>query len=193
MAYGGRGISYFTYWGPPAYNGLYQDGKPAPLLGPVVALNKEINRFGSTLLQLESTAVYHTAPLPYGAEAIPASPPVQIMSPGEFVLGLFGKAKSKRTTAFMIVNHDYTHDSDATVKVGLLGRKLQEFDRKTGEWAAFASLGGSRTVNIRLAPGDGRLFRVAKGSVRLTSPKNLTERPRIVQPCAEARTEARVR
>jgi len=173
MAYGGRGISYFTYWGPVSYNGLYQDGKPGPLLEPVVALNKEISRFGPTLMQLESIAVYQTAPLPYGAEAIPASAPVQITSPGEFVLGLFGTAKARRPTAFMIVNRNYNQESEATVKVGLRGRKLQEFDRKTGEWSAFKSLGGSRTVEIKLAPGDGRLFRVAE--VRLASPKDSSD------------------
>ena len=173
LAYGGRGISYFTYWGPPKYNGLYQDGQPAPLLGPVVALNKEINSFGPTLLQLDSTAVYHTAPLPYGAEAVPANAPVQITSPGEFVLGLFGKAGARRPTAFMSVNRDYIHESEATLKVGLPGRKLQEFDRKTGQWVAFQSLGASRTANIKLAPGDGRLFRVA--GVRLASPKDSSD------------------
>ena len=170
MAYGGRGISYFTYWGPPAYNGLYQDGKPAPLLEPVVALNQEINSFGPTLMQLDSTVVYHTAPLPYGTEAIPANAPVQITSPGEFVLGFFGKIRAQRPTAFMIVNRDYNHESDATVKVAAPGHKLQEFDRKTGEWSVFKSLGGSRTVEIKLAPGDGRLFRFAE--VRLASPKD---------------------
>ena len=31
MAYGGRGISYFIYWGSKSEGGLYQDGKPSPL------------------------------------------------------------------------------------------------------------------------------------------------------------------
>ena len=175
IAYGGRGISYFTYWGPASYNGLYQDGKPAPLLGPVVALNKEINAFGPELMKLDSVAVYQTAPLPYGAEAMPANAPVQIASPGEFVLGLFGKTSAGKPTAFMIVNRDYTRESEATVRVALIGRRLQEFDRITGEWVAFESLGAHRTVNIKLVQGDGRLFRVAEGSVRLASPKDASQ------------------
>ena len=36
-------------------------------------VNAEIARFGPSLLPLNSTAVYHTAPLPFGTEAIPAS------------------------------------------------------------------------------------------------------------------------
>ena len=163
LAYGGRGISYFTYWGPPAYNGLYQDGNPAPLLGPVVALNKEINAFGPALLQLDSLAVYHTAPLPYGAEAIPAAAPVQITGPGEFVLGLFGK--EGRPDAFMIVNRDYLHGAEATLKVQIPGGRLQELDRSTGQWSAGEALDASRNVQVQLGPGDGRLFRLS-GRIR---------------------------
>ena len=171
MAYGGRGISYFTYWGPVSYGGIYQDGKPGPLLAPVTALNQEINRFGPALMQLDSRAVYQTAPLPYGAEAIPANAAVQIIGSGEFVLGLFGTAQAGRPTAFMIVNRDYIHDSEATVKIASSGRHLQELDRKTGKWSVVTTLDRSRTLEIRLGPGDGRLFRMT-GAARLSSPRD---------------------
>ena len=42
MAYGGRGISYFLYWGSKSQGGLYQDGKPSPLARDAAALNAEI-------------------------------------------------------------------------------------------------------------------------------------------------------
>ena len=170
LAYGGRGISYFTYWGPPAYNGLYQDGKAAPLLEPVVALNKEIGAFGPALMQLDSIAVYHTAPLPYGAEAVPGNAPVQIASSGEFVLGLFGEAG--KTTAFMVVNRDYRQPAEAAIKVALAGGGIQELDRQTGRWTVGKTLSRERTVRIQLGPGDGRLFRVTTKGSRLASPKD---------------------
>lgn len=160
MAYGGRGISYFTYWGPKAYNGLYQDGQPAPLLQPVVALNKEIAKFGPALMQLDSLGAYHTAPLPYGAEAIPASSPVQLIGPGEFVVGVFGD--KDRPSAFMIVNRDYRRPQTAEVKVIMPGRRLQELDRRTSKWTRGSALCGQRLTKIELGPGDGRLFRVVK-------------------------------
>ena len=174
LAYGGRGLSYFTYWGPPAYNGLYQDGKPAPLLEPVVALNQEIHGFGPALLQLDSIAVYHTAPLPYGAEAIHATAPVQLTGPGEFVLGLFGNGG--QPTAFLVVNRDYGHRAEATLKVALAGGQLQELDRKRGQWSAGQALGASRTVKLQLGPGDGRLFRVIASAARLRSPQDAATR-----------------
>jgi hypothetical protein len=160
LAYGGRGISYFTYWGPKAYNGLYQDGQAAPLLKAVVALNQEIAKFGPALMELTSMGVYHTSPLPYGAEAIPTQAPVQIKGPGEFVLGLFGK--DSRPTAFMIANRNYKQEAEATAIVSIPGSGLQEFNRTTGAWVRIQALRGKRTVTITLAPGDGRLFLVVK-------------------------------
>jgi hypothetical protein len=160
MAYGGRGISYFTYWGPEAYSGLYRDGKPSPMVKEVAALNAEIAKFGPALMELDSTAVYHTAPLPYGTQAAPADAPVQITGDGEFVLGLFGK--NGKTTAFMVVNRRYNQETEAIVKVAIPGARIQELDRTTGKWSNGPVLDADRKLKIKLAAGDGRLFRVGE-------------------------------
>jgi len=158
MAYGGRGISYFTYWGPPEYNGLYVDGKPSVRITDIARLNKEIAGFGPTLLSLKSLAVYHTAPLPYGTQAIPGSSPVQIKGPGQFVVGLFGE--TDRPSAFMIVNRDYQHETEATLDVTLQGSQFDELDRQTGQWSRTPELRQGKDSNVKLHAGDGRLFRV---------------------------------
>ncbi|MCE5276464.1 MAG: hypothetical protein ABFD92_19445 [Planctomycetaceae bacterium] len=171
MAYGGRGISYFTYWGPESYGGLYRDGKASPMVKEVAAINAEINRLGPALMELESTAVYHTAPVPYGTQTAPADAPVQVTGGGEFVLGLFGKAKAAtetkapvalKTTAFMIVNRNYKQPGEATLKVRPPVRALQELDRTSGRWIAGPALDPNGQIKVDLAPGDGRLFRVAE-------------------------------
>lgn len=158
MAYGGRGISYFLYWGPKAQGGLYQDGKPSPLAREAAALNAEIRRFGPVLLTLESKGVYHTAPLPYGATAVPPTAPVQFQGPGEFVLGLFGK--EGKTTALLVVNRNDHQSATATLKIGLPGDRIQELDRRTGQWTEGEKPGTNRVLKVKLAPGDGRMFRV---------------------------------
>ena len=160
MAYGGRGISYFVYWMPKVYGGLYQDGKPSPLAKEVAVLNAEMAKLGPSLLELNSVGVYHTAPLPYGTQAVPADAPVQIVGKGEFVLGLFGR--SGRTTSFMIVNRSYKEPAEAELKVAIPGRKLQELDRKTGKWLEAEILAADRQLKIRLDPGDGRLLRTVE-------------------------------
>jgi hypothetical protein len=160
MAYGGRGISYFVYWMPKIYGGIYQDGKPSPLAKEVAALNAEMAKLGPSLLELNSTGVYHTAPLPYGTQAVPADAPVQIVGKSEFVLGLFGP--SGRTTSFMIVNRSYKEPAEAELKVAISGRKLQELDKKTGKWSEGEAFSADRQVKIKLSPADGRLFRVVE-------------------------------
>jgi hypothetical protein len=160
MAYGGRGISYFTYWGPESYGGLYQDGKPSPLAAEVASVNAEIEKIGPALMQLDSIGVYHTEPLPLGTERIPMDCPVQIVSGGEFVLGMFGQ--KERMTAFMIVNRSYSRNAEATVKVKLPAGKLQELDRRTGAWTDGPIVDTDRILKIELPPGDGRLFRATE-------------------------------
>ena len=160
LAYGGRGISYFIYWGSKAHGGLYQDGKPEPMAKDVAALNAEIARIGPALMQLESTGVYHTPPLPYGTEAVPANCPVQIVGKGEFVLGLF--AHAGRTSSFMIVNRDYKQPAEAIMKIAMPGNKVEELDRTTGKWSPGPNLSPDRTIKIKLSPGDGRLFRMVE-------------------------------
>jgi hypothetical protein len=160
MAYGGRGISYFTYWGPPAYNGLYVDGAPMPLLTNVVALNQEIAAFCPALMEWDSLGAYQTAPLPYGAEAIPTNCPVQITSDGEFVLGLFGTGGEP--TAFMVVNRNYRKPAEVNAAISFAGKSIQERDRQSGDWLPAKILKANRPTKMRLklAPGDGRLFRI---------------------------------
>ena len=103
-------------------------------------------------------AVYHTAPLPYGTEAVPADAPVQIIGGGEFVLGLFGKGQVPN--AFMVVNRNYRQASTAALKVTLRGTQWQELDRTTGKWSKPVMLPANHRLTVSLEPGDGRLFRV---------------------------------
>ncbi len=158
MAYGGRGISYFTYWGPESYGGLYQEGKAAPLAAVVAGLNAEIEKFGPALMELKSLGVYHSAPLPLGTEGVPAEGPVQIGGEGEFVLGLFGAGQ--RASAFMIVNRDYTRSAEAVVKLKVGDGRLEELDRVSGKWIKGPAADGNGGVKVWLSPGDGRLFRI---------------------------------
>ena len=83
---------------------------------------------------------------------------MQFQGPGEFVLGLFGK--DGKTTAFMVVNRNYRSDAVAAIKLTLPGNRIQELDRKTGEWSDGGRLGTERALKVRLGRGDGRMFRL---------------------------------
>jgi len=168
ILYGGRGISYFTYWTQSQFNGLYQDGHPGPLMPAVVTLNHEMKNFGLILMTLHSLAVYHTAPLPLRAHAVPASSPVQIFGSGSFVLGLFGDDNRDGTTVsdnpivFMVLNRNYHVPSQATVSVTSPWHYLQELDRSTGRWMNEVPLDKGGFIKVTLALGDGKLFKFAR-------------------------------
>jgi hypothetical protein len=157
LAYGGKGISYFTYWGGKAEEGLYREGKPSPLVKDVAIINAEIRKLSPALMSLDFQSVYHTGLLPLGGEKMPKNAGVKVVSNGEFVVGLFGKGQ--KTTAFTIVNRNYKQKQTAEVKLNLSGRKLQELDRKTGKWVQKVNLITTRKIKLMLEPGDGRLFR----------------------------------
>ncbi len=158
LAYGGKGISYFTYWGSESNQGLYRDGKQSGLARDVAVLNAEIRKLSPTLIALDSNGVYNTSPLPLGGESIPKNSPVSVLSKGEFVVGLFGK--NKKTSAFMIANRNYKNKQVLDINVSIPGKKLQELDRKTGKWFQVSNLNTTRRVKLFLEPGDGRFFRV---------------------------------
>lgn len=155
VAYGGRGISYFLYWGPTAYKGIYRDGKPVmEMLTPIIQINKELKALGPELLQLRSTATYHTNPLPAGAGPIPNSCPVQIQSSGEVVLGMFDSAKGE---SFMLVNRDYRKQVSLKFTVKNIS-KIEVFDKNNALWKPMQA-DSAGCFNIDLEPGDGNLFR----------------------------------
>ena len=159
LAYGGRGISYFLYWGPPEYGGLYRDGKPIPLAEAAAELNHEVARLSPALMDVDSMAVYHTAPIPLGAEGLPADAPVTVEGPGEFVVGVFGRAgKAQR---FLVVNRDYRASALARVRLPSRVRSIEEMDKRTGKWTAGPAVQDGVAV-VDLSPGDGRLFRWAR-------------------------------
>ncbi len=157
LAYGGRGISYFTYWGSEVNESLYRDGKQSPLAKDVAVINGEIQKHSPNLMSLDSQSVYHTKPLQVGAESMSISSPIKVVSDGDFVIGLFGN--NKKTSAFMIVSRNYQRQQSAKIKINLLSRVIQELDRKTGNWKKVGNL-SNRQIKLILEPGDGRLFRV---------------------------------
>jgi hypothetical protein len=157
LVYGGRGISYFLYWGPRAYGGLYQDGVRTPLVDTVTVLNKEIAAQSIPLMELNSLGTYHTGPLPTGAKPVPASSPVRFVGEGNFILGLFGKGNS--ITTFMVVNRNYKIPATAQLVLKPEARSIEEFDRTSKQWKAYQALNAEHGISVMLSPGDGKLFR----------------------------------
>jgi hypothetical protein len=158
LAYGGKGISYFIYWGSEEEASLYRNGKVSPLAKDIVIINSELKNLGSTLVSLNLHGVYHTMPLPYGSEALPKESPIQILSKSEIIVSLFGK--NNKTNTFLITSRNYKHRQTVNVSVGITGEKIQELSRKTGKWMLIKNLDATRKLSLTIEAGDGRLFRM---------------------------------
>lgn len=159
LAYGGRGISYFLFWGPASYGGVYQDGSRSVLGDPIARLNKEIRALNDPLMALESTHVYHAAPVPRGADPVPESSPVKFDGNPDCLVGLFRQGSETRDSAFLVANRSYKSETPARLSLPTNVRRLEEFDRATARWRKVGDWKRGTALSLTLAPGDGRLFR----------------------------------
>ena len=160
LAYGGKGLSWFTYYGPVEYGGQYQDGKRMPIADDVAGVNKDIRAVGNQMLKMESTAVYNTGVLPIGAITVPASSPVKI-SKGDYVIGLF--KQNGVQNAFMIMNRSYKSIATPKLTLDYGYGKLMVFSPELKKWIDVQNIQPGSEVSITINQGDGKLFKVIKG------------------------------
>ena len=158
MVYGGRGISWFLYDGPASFGGLYQDGKRMPAADWVAEINQEIKSLGPELMKLNSNQVYHSDPLPNGAQNMTASP-VKATG-GEYIVGMF--KGNDGTDAFMIMNRDWKNKSVARVSISLGDGELFEFSISGGQWEKIKTVTSGCTIDVELLPSFGKLFKIRK-------------------------------
>jgi hypothetical protein len=165
MAYGGRGIEYFTYYAPKIGNfrmaPVDQFGHRTSTWYELRRLNGEIRALAPWLAKLHSTGVYHSAPLPEGAEPIAQcqlvkqvrantfeSPPV----PPEYLIGEFRDAGGH--PFLMIVNKSLKYSIRYVIDLKDEDEHLVQISPYTGQQISF-------TVEMNwLAPGAGALFEV---------------------------------
>ncbi|HEX6962508.1 MAG TPA: hypothetical protein VF175_11620, partial [Lacipirellula sp.] len=120
LAYGVRALFYFTYFTPTDPNANFHNGildpqgKRTHHYDMARRINAELKELAPELMQMMSTAVYHTGDLPKGCVALPADAPLQVKEGGSLVIGLFDHADG--TKRAMIVNRDLRNATTATLQ-----------------------------------------------------------------------------
>ncbi len=166
LAYGAQGISYYVYCASGHTGGIaLPDGTPTPLYHTLASLNREFVAMAKEVQPLRSLGVYHAGMSPPGSEPLAAGaafrldPPLAPLAyrPPERVrgilLGTFGQGQ--RPSHVVVVNLDYKAEATAL----LVGPgNLEVFDAAAAKWSA----GGGPKVELRLAPGAGKLVRSAR-------------------------------
>lgn len=181
LAYGSKGLIYFTYSHPiyPGFNGsiINPDGTQNPSYGWARDLNAEVLNLGTTLNRLTSEAVYHTgSAIPPSTTVLPGSffwKPDDWNEP--FVISSF-KDENERQYV-MVVNRDMAASRTSTFTLSTKPGSVMEVSKTTGAevQANYNRTTGSLTAAF--APGEGRLYAVDAEAVNLAptaTPQSLT-------------------
>lgn len=161
LAYGSRGIQYFTYWyvkelawaEAPAL--ITKDGRRDVKWEHVRRINARIGRLGPTLARLTSTGAYCTAPVPPGGRRLRGGAPVRRAEGGPLLLGCFQDPEGMEYV--MVVNRSLAAAVTATVSFDPRITATAEISQETGE--PLAAVPTSRgPLGVPLEPGEGRLF-----------------------------------
>jgi hypothetical protein len=166
LAYGGRGIQYFTYFAPTIGNyrmaAVDQFGNRTATWDMLRRINNQIHMLAPTLIRLRSSGVYHYPDVPEQGQPLSASkliesvemmqryvrPPVG----GRFLIGEF--EDDRQRPYFLIVNKDLKNSFQFRINLKQDGRKLVRVSPYSGQEEPFG-----REMDW-LAPGAGILFRI---------------------------------
>lgn len=153
LAYGARGISYFTYFAPPTGNyrlaPIDQFGHKTATWEMLRNVNLQIHQLAPTYIKLKSVNVFHHPDVPKGCQGIETSKFVQEVDGGNFVVGEFEGLEGRPFV--MVVNKDLHKSTSFTIRFKRAGQIMQvsSYSGALHRWAG---------ENNWLAPGQGMLL-----------------------------------
>ncbi len=169
LAYGSRGILYFTYWDVPQLRQgpaiINKEGKRDKKYDYVRRINNRIKALGPTLVRLTSTGVYCTDPLPRGTRKLAADAPVKTAEGGPMVIGCF--KDPDRRQYILVTNRSFRKKLRAKLTMDAKTASASEISQKTGKLLRPTVL-AQNTLEVSLAAGEGRLFLLTQKPNRLT-------------------------
>lgn len=166
MAYGGRGIQYFTYYSPQVGNyrlgAIDQFGDRTPTWAMLRRINKEIHALAPVLLKLRSKGVYHYPDVPEMSQPLSRSTLVESVEmtqryvrppvAARFLTGEFEDEQGR--PYLMLVSKDLNNSFRFNIHLKQQGRKLMRISPYSGKEEPFG-----REMDW-LAPGAGVLLRI---------------------------------
>jgi hypothetical protein len=165
IAYGGRGIEYFTYFSPKIGNyrlaPVDQFGHRTATWYMLRRVNSQIRELAPWLIKLHSTGVYHSAPLPEGAEPVDKCQLIKqvrattFQSPPIAPEYLIGELRDNEGHSFLlVVNKSLKYSMRYAIDLKEENRRLALVSPYTGQLVSFVG-----EMNW-LAPGQGALLKI---------------------------------
>ncbi len=162
LAFGARGLLWFTYWMPggvPApeswkHSMVLADGTRDPHYAMVQRVNAEARAIGDVLAVSKSTAVFHHG----GTDATIAMPDDSPIVPtgGTLTVGVFEGDNGRRLA--LVTNRDHQHETQTRVAVQPEDATVEVFDPAHESWSP-ATSAEPGVVPLTLPAGGGVLLR----------------------------------
>jgi len=156
LAYGARGIAYFTYFSTTFGNSrmasIDQFGHPTATWGYLQNVNLQIAALAPTLLQLKSDDVYHLNHVPDGCHGSTNNDLVTGVEAGDFMAGDFTHRDGSRYV--LMLNKDVYKSVPCVPHYRTTPKRVQFVSPYSGNLADFEG------EDLWLAPGQGVLLKV---------------------------------
>ncbi len=157
LAYGARGISYFTYFTPNIGNyrlgPIDQFGQKTPTWGLMRNVNMQLHRIGQVYVRLRSLGVFHYPDVPEGCSGIETSRWIERVDGGNLMVGEFEGAGGEPFA--LVVNKSLQQSAKIEVQFREPGC-IQFVSPYTGQVEAW------RPDHDWLSPGQGLLLCLKK-------------------------------
>lgn len=169
LAYGGAGVSYFTYWTPPqtaenfGVGIIGSDGAPTAQYAEIRDNDARLSAFGRYLVAATSTAVFHGGALADGA--VPREPgmPLYVPSAAPVTVGLFAVPDASHDVYAFVANRDYDSRVEIDAVLAPTAAAPQILDVPSGTFVPLpivAKDAGGTRVHLAIDPADGALVRL---------------------------------
>ncbi len=172
LAYGVKGIQYFTYWTPQNNEVKFGNalisraGARTPLYAYAGRANAYLRKVGAVLLPLNSASVTHAnePTPPRGALPFRGNPYVRAATGSPVILSFFNDPDDPAERYLLVANRAPNRAAKARLTVSNLVKSVESFDPSSGETGAFAplTLGGTPPQYLYpvMSPGRARLYRL---------------------------------
>jgi hypothetical protein len=153
LAFGGRGLLWYTYWYPGQPNETVKhammnfDGKPDATYEWIKQINGDARVIGDELLPCESWAVIQASPAGFTS---PSGTPVRLQAI-PLNVGLFQKTGGEWLA--LVTNRNYREAIKTSVGIDPPSASVQQFDPATKKWSSIRSADGAITLDLRAGGG----------------------------------------
>jgi hypothetical protein len=163
LAFGGKGLMYFTYWTPPGmdfFEGegfIDRNGKTTARYEEVKRINTDVRLIGKYLLYAILDNTFQTGEIEAGV-GISKPETLIAVERGDVTVGIFHS--SARSYA-LVASRVYTGPSEVSLVVSSSGRPIRRLKKPTGTWERVVSehrTTKDELLRITLASGDAELF-----------------------------------